>query len=230
MNEIAVKIDAAIRANQFQADEVFPDCGELAAKFGGTVEQIQYGIGDLIYEGVLERVPADPDRVRIRAGYLWDVVRGNHSFTGEAKKRGQKPGNRILTFETRKVWPQIIQRLSLEEGEEVLVMERLLLADDKPVGLEFSYMPARYYEGATREMFEGGHSTFAVMEEKGLIPDTAIDEISVATLEKREAELLGLEPGVPVLIRFRVTLSPAGIPIKGSRAIYLFRPGYQLKI
>ncbi|HVI42799.1 MAG TPA: UTRA domain-containing protein, partial [Anaerovoracaceae bacterium] len=162
--------------------------------------------------------------------YLWDVVRGNHSFTGEAKKRGQKPGNRIVTFETRKAWPQIIQRLELEEGEDVLVMERLLLADDKAVGLEFSYMPARYYEGATREMFEGGHSTFAVMEERGLIPDTAVDEISIATLEKREAELLGLEVGIPVLIRFRVTLSPAGIPIKGSRAIYLFRPGYQLKI
>jgi hypothetical protein len=68
------------------------------------------------------------------------------------------------------------------------------------------------------------------MEEKGLIPDTAVDELAVATLEEREAELLGLEPGVSVLIRFRVTLSPAGIPIKGSRAIYLFRPGYQLKI
>lgn len=230
MNEIAVKIDAAIRSGRFRADEVFPGFEELAAEFGGTVEQVRYGIGDLVYEGVLERVPAVKDRVRIRAGYLWDVVRGNHSFTGEAKKRGQKPGNRILTFETRKAWPQIIQRLSLEEGEEVLVMERLLLADDKPVGIEFSYMPARYYEGATREMFEGGHSTFAVMEEKGLIPDTAVDELAAATLEEREAGLLGLEPGVPVLIRFRVTLSPAGIPIKGSRAVYLFRPGYQLKI
>jgi GntR family transcriptional regulator len=230
MNEFAVKIDAAIRAGEFQADKDFPDCGELAARFGGTGEEARNGIGDLIYEGVLERIPAENGRVRIRAPYQWDVVRGNHSFTGEAKKRGQKPGNRILTFETRKAWPQVIKRLGLEEGEDVLVMERLLLADDRPVGLEYSYMPAKYYEGATREMFEGGHSTFAVMEEKGLTPDTAVDELAVATLEQREADLLGLEAGVPVLIRFRVTLSPAGIPIKGSRAIYLFRPGYQLKI
>lgn len=230
MNQIAVKIYAAIGENRFKVNEVIPTYGELAEEFGGTIEQVECGIGDLVYEGVLERVPCCKDKVRVRAGYLWDVVRGNHSFTGEAKKRGQKPGNKILTFEKRKAWPQILQRLQLSEGEDVLVMERLLLADEKPVGLEFSYMPAKYYEGATREMFEGGHSTFAVMEERGLIPDTAVDEIAVATLEEREAKLLGLDSGVPVLIRFRVTLSPKGIPIKGSRAIYLFRPGYQLKI
>jgi GntR family transcriptional regulator len=229
MNEIAVKIDAAIRKDRFNVDEILPSCEELAIEFGGTVEQVKYGIGDLVYEGVLERVPSS-NKVRVRAGYLWDIVRGNHSFTGEAKKRGQRPGNRILTFEKRTAWPQIIQRLQLNEGEEVLVMERLLLADEKPVGLEFSYMPAKYYEGITREMFEGGHSTFGVMEERGLIPDTAVDEIAVATLEEREAELLGMDCGVPVLIRFRVTLSPKGLPIKGSRAIYLFKPGYQLKI
>jgi len=230
MNQAAVKIYDAIQKNRFKVNEVLPSYEDLARELGETEEQVEYGVGDLVYEGVLERVPGSRDKVRVRACYLWDVVRGNHSFTGEAKKRGQKPGNRILTFERRKVWPQIMQRLQLNEDEEVLVMERLLLADEKPVGLEFSYMPAKYYEGATREMFEGGHSTFAVMEERGLIPDTAVDELSVATLEEREARLLGLDPGVPVMIRFRVTLSPNGVPIKGSRAIYLFRPGYQLKI
>lgn len=230
MNEIAVKIDAAIREKKFKTDEILPDYEKLAAMFGGNLEEVRNGIGDLVYEGVLERVPSNNEQVRVRASYLWDVVRGNHSFTGEAKKRGQKPGNKILTFETRKAWPQIIQRLNLAEGEDVLVMERLLYADDKTVGLEFSYMPAKYYEGVTREMYEGGQSTFAVMEERGLIPDKGVDEISIATLEKREAELFGMDEGVPVLIRFRVTLSPAGIPIKGSRAIYLFRPGYELKI
>ena len=167
MNEVAVKIDEAIRKNTYGVGEVLPDYEKLSELFGGTIEQVRAGVGDLVYEGVLERVPSNKDQVRIRPQYLWDVVRGNHSFTGEAKKRGQKPGNKILTFETRKAWPQIIQRLDLSEGDDVLVMERLLFADEKPVGLEFSYMPAKYYEGVTREMYEGGQSTFAVMEERG---------------------------------------------------------------
>jgi len=192
------------------------------------VKAVMEGLGDLVYEGVL--LKDGEGQYSVREEYLWDVVRGNHSFTGEAKKRGQKPGNRIVTFEKRKAWPQIISRLALEEGDDVLIMERLLLADEKPVGLEFSYMPAKYYGDATKEMFEGGQSTFKLMEEKGLIPHTAVDELAAATLEPREAELLSVAVGTPVLIRFRVTLSPDRIPVKGSRAIYLFRPGYELRV
>lgn len=229
MNPTAVKIDAEIRAGKYDKGDALPSSEELAQQFDTTVEDVNAAIGDLVYEGELSRLGAG-DTVTVRKPYLWGRVGGNHSFTGTAKKNGQQPGNKILTFEKRQAWPQISQRLQLEPGEEVLTMERLLFADDQTVGLEFSYMPFKYYGSVTREMFEGGVSTFALMEEQGLIPDKGVDELAVATLEPREAELFGREVGEPCLIRFRVTLSPDGIPIKGSRAIYLFHPGYELDI
>lgn len=230
MNDLAVKIYDVIRAGEYKAGEILPADAALSERFGSDEQAVKNGIGDLVYEGALERVPGNAEQVRVRAPYLWDLVTGNHSFTGEAKKRGQKPGNRILTFEKRPAWPQVAKRLQLGEGDEVNVLERLLLADDKVVGLEFSYMPSKFYAGVEREMFEGGKSTFAVMEKFGHISAKAVDELAVATLEPREAELLGMDAGVPVLIRFRVTLNPEGVPIKGSRAIYLFNPGYSLDI
>jgi GntR family transcriptional regulator len=230
MNDLAIKICDAVRQGEYKVGETLPTITSLAKKYSADKDSVRKGIGDLVYEGVAERLPNDSRRVRVRAPYVWDLVTGNHSFTGEAKKRGQKPGNRILTFEKRPAWPQVAKRLALEEGDEVNVMERLLLADDKPVGLEFSYMPSKFYAGVTREMFEGGKSTFAVMETFGHVSATAVDELAVATLEPREAEILGSDAGVPVLIRFRVTLNPEGTPIKGSRAIYLFNPGYSVNI
>ncbi|MCQ4863961.1 GntR family transcriptional regulator [Pseudoflavonifractor phocaeensis] len=230
MNTFAVKMYDAILNGEFKTGEPLPDIHSLAGRFEGDEQNIAEGIGDLVYEGALERVPGRSDQVRVRAPYLWDLVTGNHSFTGEAKRRGQKPGNRILTFEKRPAWPQVAKRLQLELGDEVNVMERLLLADGQVVGLEFSYMPSKFYPGVEREMFEGGKSTFAVMEKFGHISAKGVDELAVATLEPREAALFGMEPGVPVLIRFRVTLNPEGVPIKGSRAIYLFNPGYSLDI
>ena len=214
MNTFAVKMYDAILNGEFKTGEPLPDIHSLAGRFEGDEQNIAEGIGDLVYEGALERVPGRSDQVRVRAPYLWDLVTGNHSFTGEAKRRGQKPG----------------KRLQLELGDEVNVMERLLLADGQVVGLEFSYMPSKFYPGVEREMFEGGKSTFAVMEKFGHISAKGVDELAVATLEPREAALFGMEPGVPVLIRFRVTLNPEGVPIKGSRAIYLFNPGYSLDI
>jgi GntR family transcriptional regulator len=230
MNDLAVKICEALQKGEYKAGEILPNAAFLAKEYGVGVKFAREGIGDLVYEGVVERVPGRVRRVRVRAPYLWDLVAGNHSFTGEAKRRGQKPGNRVLTFEKRPAWPQVARRLKLEEGDEVNVMERLLLADDHPVGLEYSYMPSRFYAGVTREMFEGGKSTFAVMETFGHVSASAVDELASAALEPREARILGLDPGVPVLIRFRVTLNPEGTPIKGSRAIYLFSPGYSVDI
>jgi GntR family transcriptional regulator len=230
MNDLAIKICDAVRRGAYKTGEMLPDIASIAEKFGVDENFASEGIGDLVYEGLVERVPGRLDRVRVREQYPWGIVTGNHSFTGEAKKRGQKPDNRILTFEKRPAWPQVANRLKLNEGDEVNVMERLLLADDKPVGLEFSYMPSKFYAGVTREMFEGGKSTFAVMETFGHVSAKAVDELFAATLEAREANILGMSAGVPVLIRFRVTLNPEGTPIKGSRAIYLFNPGYSVDI
>lgn len=230
MNKIAVAIYDLLKKGEFDNQDYMPSAEEFAERFKCDLQLVKDGIGDLIYEGDLERVPVHPDRVRIRKPYLWGVVRGNHSFTGEAKKHGQKPGAKILTFEKRPAWPQVAKRLGLEVGDEVNVMERLLFADETVVGLEFSYMPSKFYPGVERAMFEGGKSTFAVMEQWGHISAKGVDELNIATLEPREAELFGMDVGVPVLIRFRVTLNPEGVAIKGSRAIYLFNPGYELDI
>jgi len=102
------------------------------------------------------------------------------------------------------------------------------------VAIEISYFPAKFYPGITPDLFteEGsGQSSFAVMEQKfGLVSDRAVDEVTVVCLEKREADLLSLEPGTPVLQRFRVTLSDQGLPIKASRAVWKFRAGYQMSL
>lgn len=232
MNELAVKIYSSIvNREKNNSGSFFPTIQELASNYDTSEDDVNQAIGDLIYEGVLDRNPSNREIIRIRKPYLWNLVAGNHSFTNEAKLRGQKPSNKVLTFERRKSWLQVQKRLQLETNDEVFVLERLLFADDEKVGLEFSYMPAKLYEEVTREMFEGGGSTFKVMQKKfGLIPERGVDELAVATLEKREAEFLEREEGESVLIRFRVTLSPDNIPIKGSRAIYLFSPGYELKI
>ncbi|WP_419823305.1 GntR family transcriptional regulator [Anoxybacterium hadale] len=228
MNTSAVTLYQQIREGTYGEGDALPDVETLAKEYAET---LKIGIGDLIYEGALERDPAQPEVVKVKASYLWDVVGGNHSFTAEAKKRGQKPGNKIIGFQKRKVWPQVQRRLELEPDDEVFVMERIVYADKTPVGMEFSYLPAKLYEGLTRDLFEGGKSTFKIMDEKyGHKAARATDELRAARLEEREAEILGLEPGIPVLIRFRVARTAEGVPIKGSRAIYLFNAQYELPI
>ncbi|MGD8622416.1 MAG: GntR family transcriptional regulator [Anaerolineales bacterium] len=234
MNRIAQDVARRIQTEEFEPGDKLPSAVQLLEEYNATVTEAQDAIADLIYEGRAERNPAQPSEIRVRTPYAWDLIGGNHSVTKAAKVRGQSPGVQIIRFEQLSSWPIVQERLSLEPDDEVIIMERLRLADDRPVSLEFSYYPAKLFPGMTMDMFTGKgtkQSSFKVIQEKfGLIPEKAVDELDVAAIEPREAGLLNIDPGTPVLIRFRLTISDQGVPIKGSRAIYLFRAGYELPI
>jgi GntR family transcriptional regulator len=234
MLRAAQQLEIDLANSEWANGQALPSVEDLAARYACSPVEMENAVGDLIYEGLLERDPFRREILRRVKSPLWGTITGNHSLTKEAKKRGEEPGTEILTFDTVPAWPLVQKRLQLQPGDEVIIMERLRTSNGVPVSLEFSYYPAKLYPGMTIDMFTGGgegQSSFKIMQEKfNLIPDRAVDEVTVAAVEEREANLLGIDPGTPVLIRFRLTIAPNGQPIKGSRAIYLFKAGYSLSI
>ncbi len=235
MNQYFFEIEKLIQSGTYQAGDPLPSVAELAKRFGASEAEISDALTELIYEGELERERPQPlPTIRVPKYKLWGTLGGSHSITKEAKKRGEEPGVQIINWQLVSAWTSIRERLALEEGDQVQIMERLRTVNGVPVAIETSYFPAKYYPGITPDLFteEGsGQSSFAVMEQKfGLKSDKAFDEVTVVCLEKREADYLQVEPGMPVLERFRVTVSDRGIPIKASRALWLFRAAYQMSV
>jgi GntR family transcriptional regulator len=235
MNKYFMEVEKYLKSEGFKPGDHLPSTAELAKRFGASEAEIQDAISELIYEGELQRVqPAPLTEVMIPKVEMWGVIGGNHSITKEAKKRGENPNVEIIGWQLVNAWPSIARRMQLEPGDQVQIMERLRGSNGRPVAIEISYFPAKFYPGITPELFtdEGsGQSSFAVMEKKfGLKSDKAADEVTVVCLEKREAEYLQVEPGTPVLQRFRVTYSDQGVPIKSSRAVWLFHAAYQMGI
>jgi GntR family transcriptional regulator len=235
MNKYYLEILKYLQSGKFPPGEELPSVKELSDRFHTSEEDIQVAISELIYEGEIERERAVPSsKLIIPKRKLWGSLGGSHSITKEAKKRGEIPGVKILNWELVDAWPSIAKRLELEPGDKVQIMERLRTSNDEPVAIEISYFPAKFYPGITQDLFseEGtGQSSFTVMEKTfGLKSEKAFDEVTVVCLEKREADFLNAEPGTPVLERFRVTISDKGIPIKASRAVWLFRAGFEMGI
>ncbi len=235
MNHVFRQLRQQIEAGEFKPGETLPAVSELQKEFDASEDEVRRAISELIYEGVVERVRSQPsEAVRVPPYQLWGTLRGIHSITREARQRNMEPGVEILNFETVPVWPAVGEWLQLGLDEEVVIMERLRTADGEPVAIETSYLPAKYMPGVTKEMFESGgagQSSFEVMQKKfGLNPKRAVDELTVVAIEKREAELLGLEEGTPILLRFRITYADNGIPIKCSRAIWKFKAGYEMDL
>jgi GntR family transcriptional regulator len=235
MNAIFLELQKSIIAGRFAKGEKLPPAAELARQHKTSEAEVNKAIAELVYEGTLERVrPAPPDPVRVPGYALWGTLRGHHSITSEAKKRGATPGVEIIAWELVDAWPSIQERLALRPGDKVQIMERLRTVDGDPVAIETSYFPAKLYPGITPELFQdegAAQSSFAVMEKKfGLVSEKAVDEVTVVCLEEREARYLRLDPGTPVLLRHRVTLSDKQIPIKASRAVWKFRAGYEMSL
>jgi GntR family transcriptional regulator len=235
MNQYYLEIQRLIQSGEFEPGAPLPPVKDLAKRFQATEAEIELALSELIYEGELERKrPIPSPTIMVPKRKLWGTLGGSHSITKEAKKRSETPGVEIINWQMVEAWPSIAKRLALELGNKVQIMERLRRAQGAPVAIEISYFPAKYYPGITPDLFteEGsGQSSFAVMEKTfGLKSEKAFDEVTVVCLEKREADYLQVEPGTPVLERFRVTISDKGIPIKASRAVWLFRAGYEMGI
>jgi GntR family transcriptional regulator len=235
MNKHFIALEAYLQSGELQPGQPIPPAAELAARFGASQAEIEDALAELVYEGALERArPAPTGALVVPAVKLWGTLGGNHSVTKEAKKRGESPGVEILCWQLVDAWPSISRRLALQPGDQVQIMERLRSSNGVPIAIETSYFPASLYPGITPDLFTesgSGQSSFAVMEQKfGLKSDKAVDEVTVVCLEPREAGHLQVPPGQPVLQRFRVTYSDQGVPIKASRAVWLFRAQFQMGI
>lgn len=235
MNRAYLELQRRTQSGELQPGDPLPPVDELQAELGASAQEVERALSELIYEGVLERNrPAPTEVVRLPPHRLWGTLTGIHSITKEARKRGQEPGVEILRYERLASWPRVNRLLQIEDGDEVVLMERLRTADGEPVAIEVSYYPAKLYPGISEDMFTesgSGQSSFKVMQDQfGLHSARAEDEVGVVALEAREAELLGLAPGTPVVLRYRVTYSKEGVPIKASRAVWKFWAGYSMEL
>ena len=131
------------------------------------------------------------------------------SFSEDMRARGIEPGQQILELKMALPPEEVRQRLDLPpESGEMLYIERLRLGDGVPMGMMTSYhlLP----EGLTldREGLEAAGSIYTLLQERfHLIPTEADETLEAVLATPREAALLQIAPGSPLLLSVRITYS-----------------------
>lgn len=152
-------------------------------------------LSNLVSEGVLEFKKGVGTFVR---GNVLDYdLRALVSFTDKARASGKKPSTRVLAFRrvvARELEEQVRERLRLAASEHAYYVERLRLADRKPVILERRHVVERFCPGLTK--VDGAGSLYALWTGRyGLTIEGADETIRAVNLRGREARLLALKPG-----------------------------------
>jgi GntR family transcriptional regulator len=147
------------------------------------------------------------------------------SFSEDMKNRGLVPGQKILELAMIDPPPDVRRKLDLAaEGDafgQVLLIERLRLGDDVPMGLQTSYCLLPAGQSITREELEVHGSIYRLLQEKfHLIPTEADETLEVTLATPREAGLLQISPGSPLLLSERVTYSQNRRPVEYVKILY----------
>ena len=188
---------------------------ELAARFGVARETIRQGMHELLVEGRIQRrgrgtVVAKPKLVQPLS---------LRSYTEGAHRMGRKPGRILVAWDDIEASTEIAAGLGIGAGDRVMHLERVLLADGEPIGLESTYLPAVRF-GDLYRTFDPTTSLYAALRAAAVHFASAEERIETIMPTPREALLMSTTTAMPMLHLHRRSLDHQGRPIETVRALF----------
>ena len=192
---------------------------ELAARLGVSRSTLRAVLDSLEEAGVVHRV-------RGRSGGIFvsqrRVERDLSSLTGlpaYLRRQGFQPGARVLSTGIVAAGEETAAALALDEGELVLEVLRLRLADEQPVSLERARFPADRFPGLLDRSLAG--SIYDLLEaDYGLRVGEAEERIEVVGATTADARTLEMRPGAPLISIVRTAWTAEGRPFEHSRDLF----------
>ncbi|GAB2957432.1 GntR family transcriptional regulator [Amycolatopsis acidiphila] len=189
----------------------------LATDFGVSRTTVRQALADLTAEGRLHRVQgkgtfaAEPKLAqRLQLS----------SYTEDMRAQGREPSSKLLEIEELVSEPEMSKLLGIRSGAKIMRMRRLRLADNEPMALETTHLPLSRFRGLRKHISSGG-SLYAVLREQfGVQMERAEETIETSLAGPQEAELLGADVGMPVLLLSRHSFGTDGKPVEFVRSIY----------
>lgn len=182
-------------ATELKPGDKVPSERELCDKFGVSRMTVRQAIGDLVAEGKLERIQGKGTFV---AHEKLDLQLRITSFSQEMRMRGMVPATRVLSCEERPPTPSEATAFGLEDGQNLYFIRRLRFADETPMCVEVSLLPAHLLPGFISPQPPDG--IYAELNSRGYSPTWGEDVIESVILDEELTRLLEVNPGAAGLL------------------------------
>ena len=214
--QLAENMETDIRSGRLSSGSHLDNEIELARQLGVSRPTVRRAIGLLANKGLVIRrhgigTLVVPVRVRrpVRLSSLYD----------DLKESGQAPTTRLLAFEHVPAPGEVANALKLSRGTRVLHFERLRLATEQPISLMVNFLPVALEELVT----EAGLKTtglYRLIRQGGIHLRLASQTIGARSARPREARLLKVPAGAPLLTMQRISYDDAGQPVEYGSHVY----------
>lgn len=205
-----------IKHPDFKDGELFPKEVDLAKRWGISRNTLRQAIAILVNEKLLVRKKGSGTRVS--QNRITTNLNNWMSFTHEMEDMGLEFKNLSLNVEMVKASAKVAKYLQINEGDEVLLLQRTRSIDDSPMVYFESYFHPRIGLSID-ENFE--MPLYEILGNKyNVVPVYSQEELKAIAASKRIAGLLKIEKNQPVLERKRAVLDTARKPIEYNICYY----------
>lgn len=203
-----------IEAGRAEPHRPVPSERELSERYAVSRMTARHALETLAREGYVYRSPrrgtfvAEP-RLRFSVG----------SFTRVMSDAASTPGTEVLAATTLEPDPVMAGQLGVPAGGRVHLLRRLRTANGEPVSIENIYVSAARFPdllehdltGSLWELFRAQYDVH---------PAKAEARVVAVTLDRPEADALGVSPGSVALVLARTVFDVAGAVVELARDVY----------
>ncbi|HLN61656.1 MAG TPA: GntR family transcriptional regulator [Symbiobacteriaceae bacterium] len=216
--QIRSRVLESIESGQLKPGDRVPSERELTERFGVSRMTARQAVSELENQGYLYRIQGKGTYVA--APKLDQPLVGLTSFSQDMRRRGLEPGALVLSAHERPAGALVGRSLGLTETTPVYQVERLRLAGGEPMALETACLPVDLCPGLLETNLEH-RSLYEVLRERfGLHLLKAAQRLEAVAASAREADLLRVHEGTPLLMLERVSRDASDLPVEYVRSLY----------
>lgn len=190
--------------NEMEANSMLPSERELSERYGLSRTTVRLALQELEKMGYIYRQHGKGTFVS-HLGEQATNLSGTYSFTEQMKSLGKKPQTEILLFEVLEANKYFAEHLNLRLGEKIIKVKRLRSADGVPMMVERSYLPLKKFMTLTEEELAAKPMYDVFQEDYQEIIKVAEEEFFASIARNRDADVLEISEGAPVLNLARST-------------------------
>jgi GntR family transcriptional regulator len=216
--QLKAAIDERIDSGAWAPEGQVPSERDLCEQFRVSRITVRHTLHQLVTEGRLVRIHGRGTYVA--SSPLKKQLLPLVGFSEDMLSRGQRPGARVLRFETTIASLAVAQALQLASGEGVVLLRRLRLANGRAMALETVHLPEKLFPDLIGESLED-RSLYALLRRKyGLQPGRALQQWQAVACPPADAKVLDLRKGSPVLQINRTTYDQHGRPFEYLQSFF----------
>jgi len=207
-----------ISRKEWNVGDMIPSEPELMEIYGVSRMTIRQVLDRLVSEGLIYRQQGKGSfiaEMTLEQGLVRII-----SFTEDMHQRGLIPGTRIIFAGIIPAPGEIAEKLQINEGEELVRLERLRLANDEPMSIEESYLVHRYCPGVLAQDFSKVPLRDSLETNFGIRLVRANQVIRAVMADKKIARYLSIPLKTALLNIERISFSQRDVPVEFLKIYY----------